>query len=94
MNSEYSCSMFSFNFVQYISVGWRWTIKKWNPDAYEQWEKDEMAWRKFLINGAFDARGLPIYQMTSRGLSNGMYLNVVLTTSILVFTIPTIIIQS
>ena len=58
-----------------FAVGWRWTIKKWNPDAYEQWEKDEMAWRKFLINGAFDARGLPIYQMTSKGLSNGMYWN-------------------
>ena len=66
---------FSFKVVPYISVGWRWTIKKWNPDAYEQWEKDEMAWRKFLINGAFDARGLPIYQMTSKGLSNGMYWN-------------------
>ena len=66
---------FSFKVVPYISVGWRWTIKTWNPDSYEQWEKDEMAWRKFLINGAFDARGLPIYQMTSKGLSNGMYWN-------------------
>ena len=76
---------FSFKVVPYISVGWRWTIKRWNPTSYEQWEKDEMAWRKFLINAAFDGRGLPIYQMTSRGLSNGMYLNVVLKTSILVF---------
>ena len=62
---------FSFKVVPYISVGWRWTIKKWNPERYEQWEKDEMAWRKFLMNGAFDARGLPIYQMTSKGLTNG-----------------------
>ena len=55
----------------YIPVGWRWTIKKWNPTSYEAWEKTEMAWRKFLMNGAFDARGLPIYQMTSKGLTNG-----------------------
>ena len=55
----------------YLPVGWRWTIKKWNPTSYEAWEKEEMDWRKFLMNGAFDARGLPIYQMTSKGLTNG-----------------------
>ena len=60
-------------FDHVFKVGFRMHLEKWNA-AMDDDERRDIQERKDLIKAAYEARGLYIFTMTTRGLTNGMML--------------------